>query len=327
VSLANLPFVLFVSVNQAYFMGAFFLIAGFVTPGSYDRKGSRRFLTDRLVRLGIPWMAYYFFLNPLCDAMVDTRVRGRAFWPDYGQGILGGAWGNGPLWFAEALLLFGLAYSGWRRWRRVEPSGETPIPRGISWLAAAFAVGAVALLLRQFVPVGRNMLGLQLGYFSSYTFLFGLGTVAWRRNWLSRLGFARVWPWLTLSIVLLPALVVTALLATRGGRPLEVNTGFSVLAIVYAFWEPLVAWGILATLIVGFRALGNRPSRIWERLASVAYAVYCVHAPVLVGVALSLRGWQAAPGTKWAATGTIGVGAALAVSALLIRVPGVKRVL
>ncbi len=327
ISLGNLPFVLFVSVNQAYFMGAFFLIAGYFTPRSYDRKGARRFLADRAVRLGIPWMGFYLFLNPLCDAFVDAGTRGLPFWRNYRRGVLGGAWGNGPLWFAEALLLFSLAYAAWRRLRRFERVGETPVPPPIAWWASALGVGAVALILRQFVPVGRNFLGLQLGYFASYAFLFGLGTVAWRRNWLSRLNFATAWPWLTASIVLLPALVLTALWATRGGKPLEVDTGFSLPAIVYAFWEPLVAWGMLATLVVGFRELGNRPSRIWEWLAASAYGVYCIHAPVLVGVALSFRGWPAAAAVKWAVTGTIAVGVSLAISAVLVRLPGVRRVL
>ena len=34
-------------------MGLFFMIAGCFTPGSYDRKGHRRFLKERLLRLGI----------------------------------------------------------------------------------------------------------------------------------------------------------------------------------------------------------------------------------------------------------------------------------
>ncbi|WP_199537134.1 hypothetical protein [Spongiactinospora gelatinilytica] len=34
----------FVAVNQAFFMGFFFLIAGMSTPGAHDRKGGRGFL-------------------------------------------------------------------------------------------------------------------------------------------------------------------------------------------------------------------------------------------------------------------------------------------
>ena len=36
----NLPLTLLTAVNQAFFMGFFFLVSGYFTPGSYDRKGS-----------------------------------------------------------------------------------------------------------------------------------------------------------------------------------------------------------------------------------------------------------------------------------------------
>jgi hypothetical protein len=35
---------------------------------------------------------------------------------------------------------------------------------------------AAALAIRQVVPTGVNLIGLQLGYFASYIFLFSLGT-------------------------------------------------------------------------------------------------------------------------------------------------------
>lgn len=46
-------------------MGAFFLLAGYFIPGSYDRKGTGPFIKDRLIRLGIPMLVFYFVLNPL----------------------------------------------------------------------------------------------------------------------------------------------------------------------------------------------------------------------------------------------------------------------
>lgn len=48
----------FCSVDQAYFMGLLLLISAYFVPGSYDRKGSARFLKDRLIRLGIPLVVF-----------------------------------------------------------------------------------------------------------------------------------------------------------------------------------------------------------------------------------------------------------------------------
>ena len=63
--LAFLVLLVFTLVNQGWFMGAFFMLAGYFTPASFDRKGSGVWLKDRLVRLGIPLVVFYFVLSPV----------------------------------------------------------------------------------------------------------------------------------------------------------------------------------------------------------------------------------------------------------------------
>ena len=46
-------------INQSWFMGALFLLSGYFTPGSFDRKGPGSFLKDRLLRLGIPLIVFF----------------------------------------------------------------------------------------------------------------------------------------------------------------------------------------------------------------------------------------------------------------------------
>ncbi|WP_181923822.1 hypothetical protein [Streptomyces inhibens] len=45
-------------------MGFFFMIAGYFTPASYDRKGARPFLRDCLKRLGVPLLAFLLLYVP-----------------------------------------------------------------------------------------------------------------------------------------------------------------------------------------------------------------------------------------------------------------------
>ncbi|MGE5317507.1 MAG: acyltransferase family protein, partial [Chloroflexota bacterium] len=58
-------YVFFLAVCQSFFMGFFFLISGYFTSGSYNRKGARNFFKDRLQRLGIPLIFYIIFIDPL----------------------------------------------------------------------------------------------------------------------------------------------------------------------------------------------------------------------------------------------------------------------
>ena len=87
---------LFVLFNQAFFMGLLFLIAGYFTPGSFDRKGAGPYLRDRLIRLGVPTLVFALVLSPI--AMIGLYVM-----PSSLTGITGPFTyrpGVGPLWFA-----------------------------------------------------------------------------------------------------------------------------------------------------------------------------------------------------------------------------------
>lgn len=56
---------MFAVINQTFFMGVLFLISGYFTPGSYDRKGAFKFLKDRLIRLGIPIILFAVCIDPV----------------------------------------------------------------------------------------------------------------------------------------------------------------------------------------------------------------------------------------------------------------------
>ena len=63
-TLTALLITIFVAIDQSFFMGLFFLISAYFTPGAYDRKGAGLFLRDRLLRLGIPLLIYDILIQP-----------------------------------------------------------------------------------------------------------------------------------------------------------------------------------------------------------------------------------------------------------------------
>src|SRR5580658_9016614 len=259
---ASLLLTLFVSTNQAYFMGFFFLLAGYFTPASLERKGYGRFIEDRFLRLGLPLLAFGLLLGPLTEGIVSA-AQGDGFWP-----TIIALWNkkefiNGPLWFAQALLIFSLVYCAFRLGfgpllsaSAREPS---PVPTRPWWALSALGVGAAALAIRQFVPVGENVFGLQLAYFASYIFLFGLGIAAWRHDWIRQLNWKNArpgirslliwWPIMLLAIVTL-AHAASAPVKSRAADTSSSAGGLSAPAIFYAFWEPFVAWGLIAVWLL-----------------------------------------------------------------------------
>jgi peptidoglycan/LPS O-acetylase OafA/YrhL len=329
---SSLLLTLFAATNQAYFMGFFFLLAGYFTPPSLERKGYARYLGDRLLRLGLPLLFFILVLGP-ATAGLATWAQGDGFWPTilwlwHHQRII-----NGPLWFAQTLLLFALAYCGGRAifGAKLEASARTvrAVPSGFRWLLAALGVGVAAWAIRLGIPVGKNLFGLQLGYFASYIFLFVLGTAAWRHDWLRQLTVRHARPWIAVMILALLSLPVALMLGDthRGAGSSGFEGGLRWQAAFYALWEPFIAWGAIALLLLLFRRYGNRPSRLGDWLGRRAYAAYMLHAPVLVAVALVLHGWSAPALVKFATTGLLACAITWLVADPLVRLPGLRRVL
>lgn len=327
----SLLLTLFCSVNQAFFMGMFFLLAGCFTPPALAAKGQRRVVADRLLRLGLPLLVFGFVLGPLTVALAGTQ-QARPFWPRWLGLMEHGAFVIGPLWFAWALLLFTAAWLVWRGLRKsaqaAQPALQAPVPGDRAWLLAALGVGAAALAIRQWVPVGENRLGLQIGYFGSYLFLFAPGAAAWRHRWLERVPPAQARRWGRVALHTVPVLVATA--AATGapaGTAVDFNGGLGVAAVVQAFWEPLVAWGLIARLLVGFQARHNSPDPRWQRWDASAYGAFIVHAPVVTGLAVALAGWGAPAALKFALVLAGGTLLSFLLADGLRRLPGARRVL
>ncbi|GAB1479474.1 acyltransferase [Paracoccaceae bacterium] len=312
----NLPLTFLAAVNQAFFMGLFFMISGALAPVSLERKGATAFLSDRAIRLGVPVLVFGLLLGPLTVALASAPV-GEILANTVAR-VLRGSFILGPLWFPAALLIFSVALAFWP----VRGVAHRTVSPFADWLGLACATGLAALLIRQVVPVGATVAGFQLGYFASYVALFAVGVQAGRNGWLDRLPRRSLWLAMTVGLVALPILPV-ALLLTDTPR---FETGFSPAAIVYAFWEPLVALGAIAALIFWSQRRGNRAAAFWAWAAAHSYGAFILHAPILVAVS---RGMDAVGAPHAVALPFSVVATALAafgLTALLRRSARVRRV-
>jgi fucose 4-O-acetylase-like acetyltransferase len=122
---------LFVLVSPFGFflIALLFLVAGLLTPSSYERKGAKRFVGDRLLRFGVPFVAYVLVVQPTLVYALEHPLGDApgSYWEEY----LGAERqiDTGPLWFVGVLLVYSLGHTGWRRWRAegaVAPAGRVP---------------------------------------------------------------------------------------------------------------------------------------------------------------------------------------------------------
>jgi peptidoglycan/LPS O-acetylase OafA/YrhL len=330
-SVSSLLLVLLCTVNQAFFMGLFFLIAGYFTPPALAQHGMRSFLRERLVRLSLPLLAFGFVLGPLTVALAHAPTPSEIV-PLWGRLMRHGSFYPGPLWFAEALFVFGMGAAIWhavpRRNRAPVMASACAFPSHRSLSIAALGCGAVAFALRLYWPVGVTVGGLQLGYFASYVLLFVAGCVASTRRWPVPPPEDVVRVWRRVAWLALPTLPVLAWF----GPSVEVlkpgpEGGWNLPSLVYAFWEPLVAWGVIAALVHQFHVRINTASRWWRSLGRRAYAMYVIHPPVLVGVALAWRTVEAPALVKFGVTGASACVLCFWLSGALLRIGLVRRVM
>jgi glucans biosynthesis protein C len=328
--LTSVLFTLMCSVDQAFFMGAFFLFAGYFTPHAFDKKGAGKFVVDRLLRLGLPLLIYGFVIGPMTVALV-ARVNGDAFWASWWQLTRDLTFNIGPLWFAYALLLFSAVYGIWRLLSRRLASSTMATSTGTlthgRLLAAALITAMAAFTLRLWVPVGEQRWGLQIGYFASYTVLFAAGCWLARERGLENIDGRIAKPWGRLSVLVAPSLFVYAIAnGALRGVPFNSNGGWTMPALAYAFWEPLLAWGIILMLLWRFR-MRSEATRWWGILAPRAYTAYIIHPPILVALAWSLHDAALPNLAKFAITAIAAPVLIFGISGRVLRLPGARRIL
>lgn len=327
----------FALFNQAWFMGALFLIAGYFTPGSYDSKGAGSFLKRRLVRLGIPLLVYVFIISPLSSIgywLMPAEMTGITTplsWQVYPFLL-----GLGVAWFLALLLIFNLGYAAWRwltRNRAASSTGEASTPSYLGIGIFILALAVVSYLVRIIIPLDREVLEFPtLAYLPQYLGLYLVGAIAFRRNWF------RTIPGSMGVVGFVVALVATAILFSiaftsiltaieNGSQQLATSGNGTWQSAVYALWDSAFAVGMCLAAITFFRRFFNGDSRLGGFLSQQSYAVYIIHIPIIVFLAYALRGIGLAPLLKFGLLSIITVPTCFIVAYLLRKIPGVAKVI
>lgn len=316
----GLGLMVFLMVNQAWFMGAFFLLSGYFTPRSYDRKGPRAFLRDRLIRLGIPLVAFYFVLNPLLFA---GSYHGGSPLDAYLDAI-----GAGPLWFVLALLVFDCSYAAFRlTTRKRRPRNRTPQPLTYpKVIGFVLVLALVTYALRIAVPEGFWVPIIDFptsAYLPQYVGFFVLGTVAYRRGWFhaitARMGRVGLGMAIGATLVFFP-------LALSGGLTTWVGHG-TLSSLFYALWDSTFAVGMVLALLTFFRRRLNTQGPLRRYLSDHVFTVYVIHAFVVTAAGYALSVLDLPTPAKVAIAAVVVLPACFALAGPIRRLPGVRRVL
>ncbi|MHA2167109.1 MAG: acyltransferase family protein [Candidatus Hodarchaeales archaeon] len=292
---------------QAALLGLFFLLAGFLTPKSYDRKGVRSFWKERLTRLGIPILLYVLLINPFIFYIL--AMLGIQPWSTHPnlQGSLLDFYASqfqslekllsflteiGPMWFLFVLLIFTLIYTLWRQMTKSDSfqqyiPKELSIPKYLHLLLFALILGCIAFLVRIVSPVDRFPLGIPLGYITQYLMMFSVGIIAVKYDWLEKMSKDHIKVWsitMTATVILFFVYFLTFM-----GLDSDYTTvlgGLNPHALVFALADNILCMGMIFFLIPIFKLKFYNQGIFSKNLSASSFHMYLIHPPILVAVSL-----------------------------------------
>lgn len=324
------PLTVPLAIGALFGLGLFFLIAGALTGPSLDRRGPARFARERLLRLGLPILAYTLLVSPVLK-YVSHRVDdggSERFLPFAADHVW--QFAPGPTWFLEALLLFSLAYAAVRALRPAPPRPPPPSRlSGRTIALVALAIGVSSFAAHLVFPLGTEQLHVQLGAFPQYVILFSLGVAAGRRGWLEtldpalmrRCAFAAV----VATLIVPPALLVGGFFESDAGEDLYMG-GWHWQAAGLSLTEGVLATCASLWAIDRFRRRHDTLTPLTRRMAPAAYGAFIVHPPVLVGLALAIQSLPLPATVKFVVVLAGGVAGSFALATLANRAGPLARV-
>ena len=309
---------LFLMLNQAYFMGLLFLLSGHFTPGSYERKGPRKFLMDRLLRLGVPTLVYVFIISPLekwGSHLITQKPIGNLFTLD-------------QMWFVVMLLVFDLGYLAWRliaKNRLARMADDAP--KTLTFPKAALftlALTAASYLLRIIIPYGIPMLGFpSLGYLAQYLSFFLIGMLVFWQGWLRSIPGSLGQFGFVLAVLATVILFPTAVFIGSGSMWIGYGSWQSA---VFALWDSIFAVGISLALITFFRSFVGGGEKFGRFLSQHSFAVYVFHVPVIVFLLPALSGLQMVSLLKFGLVSVVALPLSFGIAWIIRKIPYVKKI-
>jgi glucans biosynthesis protein C len=280
-------------VIAVFALGPLFLVAGWFSARSVAHRGAGAFARARLLRLGIPLLAYIFLINALAGYVGQLRQEHH---PSL-AGLLGSSFGLGPMWFVAALLTFSLAYALVRRLHPAAAEGCRPTAQVL--VAAAVLIAVAGYLTWQRWPLddGTTFLDARWAEWPQGAVLFALGAWAGQAGNLDDLtGRARRLGWTALAAV--------AALAAMLGYEQERGTlgsalhgaGWPTMLMAVLYGIVSVAFSVWFTAIIRARWTGSGPLR--ARAGQASYATYFLHPLVLTAIMVLFGSLAIAPELK-----------------------------
>jgi glucan biosynthesis protein C len=287
-------FDLFCAWLDVFLMSFFFLLSGLFVWPSLSRKGTWNFLSDRLLRIGLPFLLVALLLMPVTHyptyLQSATEPGIAAYWRHW---LALPLWPCGPMWFLWLLLLWDIAAAGLYPLLAQHREAVLRVSAYARQHPASFLAGFMLASVLAYVPLAlvfgpsewfhRGPFAFQLSRPLHYVLYFfagaAIGACGIERGLLGADGpLARHWArWLAAAIgsFVLWIVVMSQIVADPTGAPLLWQIAAALSFLLACFASCFFSLGA-AVRFAQFRM------RLFDSLKDNAYGMYLIHYPFIV---------------------------------------------
>jgi hypothetical protein len=326
----------FTGFNDTFFMALMFFVSGVFVWGSLQRKGSGRFLRDRFVRLGLPFVFAAAVLAPLAYFPAYLQTTGTstfaAFWQQWRSLE---TWPAGPAWFLWVLLAFGCAAAALFK---LAPQSVVSVNKAASpifnrpfvcfLILALLSSSAYVPMAMAFGPVGWAAWGpfaFQTSRIIHYALYFAVGAIVGAatagptilapngplaKRWI-------LWP----AAALLLFAASTVLSAVAAGNPAHPRS----LDIAGDFAYAITCAAISMACLSVFLRFAKSRGVFLDDFCACAFGIYLIHYPVVNWLQHSLLSFKFSGFLKGVTVALGGLALSWLVVFLLRRLPIIRR--
>jgi glucan biosynthesis protein C len=282
-------FDLFCAWLDVFLMSFFFLLSGLFVWPSLSRKGTWNFLSDRLLRIGLPFLLVALLLMPVTHyptyLQSATEPGIAAYWRHW---LALPLWPCGPMWFLWLLLLWDIAAAGLYPLLAQHREAVLRVSAYARQYPARFLAGFMLASVLAYVPLAlifgptewfhRGPFAFQLSRPLHYVLYFfagaAIGACGIERGLLAADGpLARHWArWLAAAIgsFVLWIAVMSQIVADPTGAPLLWQIAAALSFVLACFASCFFSLGT-AVRFAQFR------TRLFDSLKENAYGMYLIH--------------------------------------------------
>ena len=318
-------------IEASFSMSLFFFISAFLTIPSLEKKGIRKFIKTRFIRLVVPLLFVMTILAPSVLYFIEIHNNTTQLsWLNYVL-LQNTKPYTSHVWFILVLIIFELLYIFY--WKLIKPHFSISkcisdnIPTHVNILMIIVLCSGLTFLVRQFFPLGQNFIGIEFSNITPYIFMYAIGLLVYRKGWLDELSRKVAIIWFPITLISAICFSVIIYLLTKYPHIINKFIGLSWESFSLSLAQAILCIGFSGFFLHLFKQKFNATNAVLLILRENRYGVYIFHSAVVVGVTIILESIPLIPTISYFMACILSIVFSFLLVGLIRKIPLVKRVI